>query len=72
MWMIYVGNGSFNANADADSVVTATFSVPLIANNIRIYPVAYGTNCPNGEAGRFCLRMEAYGMDLTSNNIEVK
>ena len=53
-------------NKDSSNTVLSHLSKPVIAKSFRIYPISFESSCRNA-TGRFCLRLEAYGINFRRN-----
>ena len=58
---------SHPGNKDSSNTVFSHLSKPIITKSFRIYPISFASSCKN-ITGRFCLRLEAYGISLGKNH----
>ena len=63
-WISY--SQKLSGNKESSNTVLSHLSKPVIAKSFRIYPISFASSCRKA-TGRFCLRLEAYGIDFRRN-----
>ena len=74
LWINYTvsgKHGTIPANTNAEDIAKVNFPVPISATALRLYPMGSGTDCKKA-AAKSCLRVEAYGFEITFPNAASK